>query len=208
MSPISFLLIDDHPIFLAGLRHVLESQHDFRVVGEAATVQGAMEQARALRPDVALLDLGLPDGSGLDALPDLLAASPETRVIVLTGQGEEDARPALQLGARGFATKDATSYHVLEAVRSVLRGEIWTAPAAGPSSTWDAHQQARESLTPREREVLRLVVEGKRNAEIARTLVISEHTVRTHVSSLMRKLEIDDRLQLALSSARAGKSPR
>src|SRR4051794_9680445 len=109
MQATSILLIDDHPIFLEGLRRILDSQEGMRVVGEADTLRGAVAQARALRPSVALLDLGLKDGNGLDILPDILAESPETRVIVLTGQGGEHVLPALRLGAHGFVCKDTAS---------------------------------------------------------------------------------------------------
>jgi DNA-binding NarL/FixJ family response regulator len=208
VSPVSILLIDDHLIFLEGLRRVLEAQADLRVVGEADSAAGAIEQAAALRPDVALLDLGLKDGSGLDALPPLLGVSPETRVIVLSGYGPENVLPALRRGARGFVSKDVASTHLLQAIRAVRRGEIWAERGATGQLVSELFQRERErevevSLTPREHEVLRLVGEGQRNAEIARALFISENTVKTHISSLMRKLEIDDRLQLALHAVRA-----
>jgi DNA-binding NarL/FixJ family response regulator len=205
MQPSSVLLIDDHPIFLEGLRRILESQDDLRVIGETGTIAGAVEQGRRLQPDVALLDLGLKDGNGLEALPRLLEASRQTQVIVLSGQGLENALPALRLGARGFVSKDTASASLLKAVRAVQRGEIWAPPqATGQLVTELLRREPRQehSLTPREQEVLRLVGEGKRNPEIAQALEISENTVKTHISSLMRKLEIDDRLQLALHAAR------
>ena len=208
MAPTSVLLIDDHRMFLEGLRRVLEGQEDLKVVGEADSAAGGVEQARALRPDVALLDLGLKDGSGLEALPRLLAASPGTSVIVLSGYGPENVLPALRRGARGFVSKDVASSHLLKAIRAVRRGEIWAERQTTGRLVSDLFEREREreveeSLTSREHEVLRLVGEGKRNAEIARALFISENTVKTHISSLMRKLEVDDRLQLALHAARA-----
>jgi DNA-binding NarL/FixJ family response regulator len=213
MQPTSILLIDDHPIFLEGLRRILEAQDNLNVVGEADTLGGAVAQARALRPHVALLDLGLKDGNGLDVLPDILEESPETRVIVLTGQGAEHVLPALRLGAHGFVCKDTASSHLLKAISAVRRGEIWaerqaTGQLVSELFERERERHAEEGLTPREHEVLRLVGEGKRNPEIARTLVISENTVKTHISSLMRKLEIDDRLQLTLYAARAGANRR
>jgi DNA-binding NarL/FixJ family response regulator len=211
MQPTSVLLIDDHPIFLEGLRRILEAQEDLEVVGEADTIAGAVEQVRRQRPAVALLDLGLKDGSGLDALPRLLEASPETQVIVLSGYGPETALPALRAGARGFVSKDTASSSLLKAVRAVRRGEIWASPQTTGQLVTELFRRDREEdtpLTPREQEVLRLVGEGKRNPEIAHALDISENTVKTHISSLMRKLAIDDRLQLALHAARLGAGPR
>jgi DNA-binding NarL/FixJ family response regulator len=213
MSPTSILLIDDHPIFLEGLRRVLESREGLTVVGESATIAAAVELVARLRPDVTLLDLGLKDGSGLDALPQLLAACPQTRVIVLTGYGPEHVLPALRRGARGFVSKDTASTDLLKAIEAVRRGEIWAERRATGRLVDELFQreqqrQAEESLTPREREVLCLAGEGKRNAEIARELFISENTVKTHISSLLEKLELEDRLQLAVYAARAGAAGR
>jgi len=211
MQPTSVLLIDDHPIFLEGLRRILEAQDDLEIVGEADTIATAVAEARRRQPAVALLDLGLKDGSGLDALPRLRDASPETQVIVLSGYGPENALPALRAGARGFVSKDTASSSLLKAIRAVRRGEIWASPQMTGqlvTALLQKEQRVESPLTPREQEVLRLVGEGKRNPEIAHALDISENTVKTHISSLMRKLEIDDRLQLALHAARAGAAAR
>lgn len=208
MQATSVLLIDDHPIFLEGLRRILEGQGDLHVVGETDTIAGAVEQARRQQPEVALLDLGLKDGSGLDALPLLREASPQTHVIVLSGYGMENALPALRAGARGFVSKDTASSSLLKAIRAVQRGEIWAPPQTTGQLVTELLRREphpESHLTPREQEVLRLVGEGKRNPEIAHTLDISENTVKTHIASLMRKLEIDDRLQLTLYAARGSR---
>lgn len=211
MQPTSVLLIDDHPIFLEGLRRILEGQSDLRVVGETDTIAGAIEQARRQQPDMALLDLGLKDGHGLEALPRLLGASPQTQVIVLSGYGRENTLPALRAGARGFVGKDTASSSLLKAIRAVQRGEIWASPqTTGQLVTELLQREPKEEnhLTPREQEVLRAVGEGKRNPEIAHALDISENTVKTHIASLMRKVGIDDRLQLALYAARGTRGAR
>jgi DNA-binding NarL/FixJ family response regulator len=211
MPVTSVLLIDDHPIFLEGLRRILEAQEDLQVVGEADTIGGAVDAVRQRQPAVALLDLGLKDGSGLDALPRLREASPETQIIVLSGYGPENALPALRAGARGFVSKDTASSSLLKAIRAVRRGEIWASPQTTGQLVTELFHRDKEPeshLTPREQEVLRLVGEGKRNPEIAHRLDISENTVKTHISSLMRKLGIDDRLQLALHAARAAAGAR
>jgi DNA-binding NarL/FixJ family response regulator len=207
MSAATVLLVEDHPIYRDGLRRILEAQGDLRVVGETDTTVGAVEHVRTQRPDLTLLDLGLKDGSGLEVLPQLLAECPAMRVIVLTGYGAENVLPALHSGARGFVSKDSASSQLLTAIRSVLSGEIWAERRMTTALVEDLLQprqerQAAERLTPRERQVLRLVGEGKRNPEIASALSISGHTVKTHISSLMHKLKIDDRPRLALYAAR------
>jgi DNA-binding NarL/FixJ family response regulator len=207
MQQYSVVLVDDHLIFMEGLRRILEGQADLQVVGEADSIEGAVEQAQRLRPDLMVLDLGLKDGSGLAALPRVLATSPGTRVVVLSGYGLEHSLPALRSGARGFVSKDTASSSLLKAIRAVLRGEIWAPRQATGrlvSELLERGSSPDESLTAREQEVLRLVGEGRRNSEIARALSISDNTVKTHISSLMRKLQIDDRLQLTLYAARAG----
>lgn len=211
MHPTSILLIDDHPIFVEGLRRILEEEPDLRVVGRTDNVAAAVEETRRLQPDLAILDLGLKDGSGLDALPRILEVRAETRVIVLTGYGQENMLPALRRGAAGFVSKDMGFGELLRAIRAVMRGEIWADPRVMAQLVSELQQkrqpQAEDALTPRERDVLRLVGEGKRNFEIARALGISENTVKTHVTSMMRKLSIDDRLQLTLFAARSAVGP-
>jgi DNA-binding NarL/FixJ family response regulator len=206
-SPLSVLLVDDHRIFLEGLRRILDVQEFLTIVGEADTIEEAVAQAQRLQPDLTLLDLGLKDGNGLDAVPRLLEVSPRTRIIVLSGYGRENVLPALRRGACAFVSKDTASSHLLEAISAATRGELWTEQHSSAELVQMLLRQERErrpedGLTPREKEVLRLVGAGKRNLEIARTLAISESTVKAHISSLMRKLGIDDRLQLTLHAAR------
>jgi DNA-binding NarL/FixJ family response regulator len=203
----SVLLVDDHPIFREGLRRVLEEENDLKVIGEAETAAEALEVARRQRPDIVLLDLRLQDGSGLEALPRLIQECPACRVIVISGQGEEHAIPALRLGARGFVSKDTASAELVLAIRAVRRGEIWaeqrvTTQLLGDLLRTERERHGEQSLTPREQGVLRMVGEGRRNAEIAEALFISNNTVKTHISSLMRKLGIEDRVQLALYASR------
>src|SRR4051794_23610713 len=155
MQPTSVLLIDDHPIFLEGLRRILEAQDDLEIVGEADTIATAVAEARRRQPAVALLDLGLKDGSGLDALPRLRDASPETQVIVLSGYGPENALPALRAGARGFVSKDTASSSLLKAIRAVRRGEIWASPQMTGqlvTALLQKEQRVESPLTPREQE--------------------------------------------------------
>src|SRR5690349_19686969 len=121
MVPTSILLIDDHPIFLNGLRHLIEGERDLQIVGEASTIAEAIRQTRMRRPDMLILDLSLRDGNGLDALPQLLRASPHTSILVLSGLGSENLLPALRRGARGFVSKDTASTHLLSALRAIRR---------------------------------------------------------------------------------------
>jgi DNA-binding NarL/FixJ family response regulator len=213
VSPISVLLVDDHRLFLDGLRRILDGQGDLKVAAEADSIARAVEQARMLQPDLTLLDLGLKDGSGLDALTRILEAAPSTQVIVVSGYGPENVLPSLRGGARGFVSKDTASSNLLRAIRAVLRGEIWADPQTTGqlvSALLQTRQepQSEEGLTAREQDVLGLVGEGKRNPEIAQALGISENTVKTHIKSLLRKLEVEDRVQLALHSARSRRSVR
>src|SRR5262249_45969753 len=162
----SLLLVDDHQIFLEGLRRILDAQACVKIVGEADTIEGAVLQAHRLQPDLALLDLGLKDGNGLDALPRILEVSPSTRVIILSGYGRENLLPALRRGACAFVSKDTASSHLLEAIGAAARGELWAeghSPAALVQMLLRQEREKRpeDDLTPREREVLRLVGAGK-----------------------------------------------
>jgi DNA-binding NarL/FixJ family response regulator len=212
MVPTSILLIDDHPIFLSGLRHLIEGERDLQIVGEASSIAEAIRQTRLRRPDVLILDLSLRDGNGLDALPELLRVSPDTSVLVLSGLGSENLLPALRRGARGFVSKDTASKHLLSAVRAIRQGKIWAERSipkelAQDLLVQDQRRRTLEGLTPREQEVLTLVGEGRRNRDISRLLFISENTVKTHICSLLRKLGIEDRVQLALHAARVESQP-
>ena len=202
------MLVDDHAVVREGLRAFLQLQPDIEVVSEAGGGAAAVEAALAARPDVVLMDLVMPDGDGVEAIRDLLAAAPGTRVLVLSSfADDEKVFAAMQAGAAGYLLKDVAPDQLAEAVRDVHRGR----PALHPDvaarlmrRVADPGGPALEVLTPRERDVLQLVVEGFANKQIARRLRITEKTVKTHVSSILQKLGVHDRTAAAVLAIRQG----
>ena len=188
------------------------------MVGEAADGVQAVEQARRLQPDVVLLDLVMPVMGGIEAIPRILEGSPRSRVIILTSFGEEDKLlPAIRAGAQGYLLKDIPPNELVQAVRAAYQGKVQLHPdiartlmaavAAREPSPAAAGQPASalpDDLTERELEVLRLIAAGLNNRQIADRLVISEKTVKTHVSSILGKLHVEDRTQAAVYALRHG----
>jgi len=211
---ISILIVDDHPIVRQGLRTLLELQDDFIVVGEAANGKAAVDLASHLKPDVVLMDLVMPELDGISATRQINASLPATRVIALTSFVEDDKIiPAIQAGAASFLLKDVSPNELMEAVRAAYHGEVRLHPnvirklMAQVASQTPVQQQIAHELTDRESEVLRLVAQGMSNREIAANLVISEKTVKTHISSLLSKLGQADRTRLAIFAIKSGLVP-
>ena len=207
---IRVLLVDDHAVVRQGLRAFLQLQPDIEVVGEAGGGGAAIGSAVATRPDIVLMDLVMPEGDGVDAIRALAGAAPQARVLVLSSF-VDDARvfAAMQAGAAGYLLKDVEPDQLADAIREVHRGRPALHPdvamrlvrrVADPS----AGSALIEPLTGREREVLRLVVEGFANKQIARRLLITEKTVKTHVSNVLQKLGVEDRTQAAVLAIRQG----
>jgi len=204
---VTILVADDHPVVRQGLRTFLATQEDLDVVGEAATCVEAAERAAELRPDVVLLDLVMPGGDGIEAARKIRDASPRSKVIVLTSYPDDaTVLPALEAGAAGYLLKDVEPRELADGVRRVHRGESLLHPAVAPRVIREAvgpgTASAREALTPRELDVLRLLARGLPNKLIARELGIAERTVKTHVSSILAKLDVTDRTQAALYAVR------
>ncbi|TMF15208.1 MAG: response regulator transcription factor [Chloroflexi bacterium] len=195
---IRVLVADDHPVVQQGLCTMLELEDDIEVIGRADDGADAVEQARAAHPDVILLDVQMPNMDGIEALRRIRAENPDARVIVLTTYRNEDyVLPSLQAGARGYLLKDATREELAGAVRSVAAGASLLDP------TWvSAARDGTPALTPRERDVLRLMSDGKSNGEIATLLFVSENTVKTHVSNILDKLGCRDRAAAVLTAWR------
>jgi NarL family two-component system response regulator LiaR len=214
LQKISVLIVVDHPIVRQGLRTLLELQDDLFVVGEAINGKSAVELAAHLKPDVVLMDLVMPEMDGISATRQICALKQSTRVIALTSFVEDDkVIPAIQAGAVSFLLKDVLPNDLVEAIRAAYHGETRLHPhvirklmnqvAAQPA----APQPILPDLTEREMEVLALVAQGMSNHEIAAKLIISEKTVKTHISSLLSKLGQEDRTKLAIYAIRKGLVP-
>ena len=200
MEPIRILIADDHTLFREGLRSLLASVADAEAVGEAATGQEAIDQAMALQPDVVLMDIQMPGINGIEATRRIVATSPHIGVIVVTMFEDDDSvLAAMRAGARGYVLKGADQDEMLRTIRAVARGEALFGPAiarrlmgyfSAPRPV--AEPQLFPELTEREREVLGLIAQGCNNEEIARRLVLSQKTVRNHVSNIFSKLQVCD----------------
>lgn len=207
---IRVLIADDHPVVRQGLRTFLGVQDDIDVVGEAADGAEAVARAESLAPDVILLDLNMPGVDGLTALRELRERGVESRVLVLTSVGER-ARvlPVVRAGASGYLYKDVDPQALVQAIRAVHDGHVLFAPeAADAMMASDQGDKGSAPLTEREREVLVQIAGGRSNREIARVLVVSEKTVKTHVSNILMKLGLQDRTQAALYAVRHGLAER
>ena len=213
MSRVGVLVVDDQPLVRAGLRKILAVDDNLTVVGEAEDGQRGVEQARALRPDVVLMDIRMPILDGIEATARITAAELPTRVVMLTTFGlDELVVAALRAGASGFVLKEAPPEEIIEAVHVVSRGDALIAPQVTRAVLDELHRRPPrtdlgaklEELTPREQEVLELLARGLSNAEIAAELVIGEGTVKTHVARVLAKLGVRDRVQAVVYAYEAG----
>jgi DNA-binding NarL/FixJ family response regulator len=196
---ISVLIVDDHALFRAGLRSRLELEHDITPVGEAATAAQAVSKARALQPDLILLDLLLPGTSGHEAIPELAKVSPRSRVLVVSSQAAPSSvRQALSAGAAGYVPKRASDQELVAAIRQVAAGEGYVDPDLGAKLVVPDRSAALEPLSERERDILQLLALGYTNQEIGRKRFISVRTVDTHRAHIMRKLGLETRAELVL----------
>lgn len=213
---IRVIIVDDHALVRDGLSKVLDLEDDIEVQATAPDAEAGLAAVRTFRPDVTLLDVQMPGRSGLDVLPAMIDASPKSRFIVLTGFSESEyGFEALKRGARGFVLKDVASRNLVKAIRTVYAGEVWAdkdltsrlvdelvrisrvqEEAARPVET--------NPLTNRERAILALVAQGQTNATIGETLFISEKTVKSHLTNIFEKLNVEDRAQAALTAFKRG----
>jgi two-component system, NarL family, response regulator DevR len=203
VSVIRVLLVDDHEMVRAGLHGLLSRSADLEIVGEAATAAGAVDAALRLQPDIVLMDMRLPDGSGVDACREILSALPATRVIFLTSYAEELAHVSTVLGgAAGYLLKDIAHEQLVEAIRAAAAGR----PVNEPEATRLVAQRLRHAptLSKQEYRVLALVVDGKTNREIGAQLGLSEKTVRNYLSNAFQKLGVSRRSQAAAMFVRDG----
>jgi DNA-binding NarL/FixJ family response regulator len=201
-SPIRILVVDDHAVVREGLTAILSSQPDMTVVAEAGDGQQAVDLYLAHRPGVTLMDLRLPKASGVEATAAIRSRFPDARIIVLTTfDGEEDIYRALQSGARAYLLKSASREELLSAVRTVAAGGRRIPPAVAERL---AQRIQKSALTMRELEVLRRIVAGSGNKQIAADLGITEATVKTHVNSILSKMRVSDRTGAAIAAIRRG----
>ena len=198
--PINVVLADDHTIVRDGLRALLEANPEIKVVGDAANGLQAVSQVRELQPDVVIMDISMPEMNGIDATRQILATSPQVRVIILSMLGTADhVFHALQAGVRGFLLKESAGREVMEAVQAVYAGEMYFSRPITQTlindymqARVDAQTDSLESLSLRENEILCLVVEGKTSSEIGNSLHLSPKTVESYRSRMMQKLGVSD----------------
>jgi DNA-binding NarL/FixJ family response regulator len=208
------LLVDDHDLFRTGLRNLLEEQGGLSVLGEAANGADAVRLVRELAPDVVVMDLNMPEMSGVEATRHIATLSPLTRVIVLTISDEDaDVMDAIVAGACGYLLKDASIDDVVTGIRSAAVGASLISPTIASkvlqrvrssTSDTDLAESIRTELSDRELEVLKLIANGKDNAQIAADLVISPKTVKNHISNILMKLQLHNRIQAAVYAVRSG----
>ncbi|MEA2213145.1 MAG: two-component system, NarL family, response regulator NreC [Solirubrobacteraceae bacterium] len=197
-GPITIVLADDHELVRAGLRMLLQAEDGFEVIAEAGDVPTTARQLTELRPRVLVLDLNMPGGSSLPAIPGLLSEAPETRIVVLTMSNDADvAREALRAGAIGFVLKESPQAELIQAVRLAAEGRTYLAPELGARLATDPPpQSAPDDLSAREVEVLRLIALGHTNAEVASQLYLSVRTVESHRAHIQQKTRRSSRAAL------------
>jgi DNA-binding NarL/FixJ family response regulator len=204
-SIISVLIADDHTVVRKGLRSLLSSEkYGIEVIGEASNGNEAITQAEKLKPDVILMDLVMPEKTGLEAIVEIKKSQPHARILVLTSfADDENISSAIKAGAYGFLLKDTSPDELVQTIQSVFKDKLtipqeFTHILLAKKDVDEERDSKGEILTPREKDVLKCVAQGMSNKQIAHTLFISTTTVRSHVSNMIRKLDLDNRTQLAI----------
>jgi DNA-binding NarL/FixJ family response regulator len=201
MTVTNVLIVDDHPITRTGLGAILQTQPSYQICGEAGTVRDAIAQFERLRPDITLMDLKLPDGYGVDAIRQIKKIDPSAKILVITTyEGDEDIHQALQAGAQGYLVKGVSHETIFRALRRVMQGESFLPQPV----TTALRTRASNSLTPRERQVLSLIVAGMSNREIGEELNIKEVSVKAHVTLILSRLQVSDRTQAVVVALKRG----
>jgi len=210
-EPIKILLADDHALFRAGLKSLLESESRFEVVGEAADGEEAISMVQEIRPDIVVMDLSMPRTNGLEATRRIAALGYDTKVLVLTVHAEEEYLvPVVEAGASGYLTKSSADTELIEALKVISRGEVYLPPKATTlllkqyTAAGGEDEPRLEDLSPREKEVLALTAEGFSSREIGKKLYISPKTVDTYRSRIMEKLGLTHRSELVRFALKVG----
>ena len=209
-DPIRVLVVDDHPVVRRGIKSLLAEENDIEVVGEATNGKEAIQQVALLLPDVILMDLVMPEMNGVEAIQRITSSYPESRILVMTSFAADDkVFPSIKAGALGYRLKDSDPEDLIRMIHQVYRGELSIHPAIARKVIQELNRPAEEPLTPdplteREVEILQLIAQGVENKEIARRLVLREATVRTHVSNILSKLHLANRVQATLYALRKG----
>lgn len=215
---ITVLMVEDHKLLRVGLKSLFDESGQINVIGEAETAKDAIDKAKNLNPNVVLMDIGLPDMSGIDCAKRILANNIEQKILMLTSHiNEKEVLDSLSVGAYAYVLKDINTELLMMIIQSVYTGAIWLDPQIVPlirnksscfippkHNSRAAFRAQHANLTEREYEVLKLVVEGQSNSEIANTLTISEHTAKAHVCNIIQKLVVDDRTQAAVKAIKEG----
>ncbi len=212
------LLVEDHKLMRVGLKSLFEDQHEIEIVSEAETGKESIEKYRTVRPDVVLMDIGLPDINGIEAAKKIIEINQNASIIMLTSHlSEQEVMDSLQAGARAYVMKDINIEVLKMIIKTVKDGAMWLDPQVVPilrdkncgivpprQMSRAMFKEQHANLTQREYEVLKLVVDGKSNNEIAQELMISEHTAKAHVCNIIQKLVVDDRTQAAVKALKEG----
>lgn len=217
-SPIKIMLVEDHKLIRVGIKTLFDESSDFTVVAEAENGKDAVNNALKYNPDVILLDIGLPDTSGIKVIKDLKDSDCDSKIIILTSHNsEEEVTKSIAMGIFGYIIKDINTEMLLYIVKSIYDGAMWLDPKIVPilreksdkvipqkQTSRAMFRNTHANLTQREYEVLKLVVDGMSNNDIAKELCISEHTAKAHVCNIIQKLLVDDRTQAAVKAIKEG----
>lgn len=216
---IRILLVDDQKLMRIGIKSLFEEYPELEIVAEAQNGAEAVEKAKLLKPDIVLMDIGLPDISGIEATKKIMELNiPNTKVVMLTSHvSEDEIFSSLSAGAFGYIMKDINTEQLMMILKTIKNGAMWIDPQVVPfikdkncgvipprQLSRARFRETHSNLTQREYEVLKLVVDGQTNSEIAKTLTISEHTAKAHVCNIIQKLVVDDRTQAAVKALKEG----
>ena len=215
---IKILLVEDQKLMRIGIKSLFNDYPEMEVIGEAINGKEAIEKAKLIKPDIILMDIGLPDISGINATKQILETNNNIKVIILTSHiNEEELNASLAAGANAYVIKDISTEYLMYVIKMVKSGAMWIDPKVVPfirdknggiipprQISRSVFKQNHSNLTQREYEVLKLVVDGQSNSQIAKTLTISEHTAKAHVCNIIQKLVVDDRTQAAVKALKEG----